>query len=342
MPAGYYNRERAAWIPSDNGRIIKVLSISNGLANLDIDGSGNPANAAALAALNITDAERAQLATLYSPGKSLWRVPVKHFTPWDCNWPFGPPPDATPPNPPSPPKVEIKEDEPECERGSIIECQNQVLGEVVPITGTPFSLHYRSDRVPGHKAGYTVDIPLSGTTVPASLKRIELIIEVAGRQFTQNFAALPNQHYAFAWDGRDGYGNTLQGKQAATVKIGYVYDAVYREPSEFGSAFAAFPSSISIIRNLARQEVTSWQNHSRSIESANVTAHGLGGWTLNVQHRYNSVGLVLQLGNGTTRTSQAIGNSIITTFAGTIGWFPRRQWTRHPSHAWSTWRCGSR
>ena len=28
------------------------------------------------------------------PGQSLWRVPIPHFSPWDCNWPYGPPADA--------------------------------------------------------------------------------------------------------------------------------------------------------------------------------------------------------------------------------------------------------
>ncbi len=34
-------------------------------------------------------------------------------------------------------------------RGSVIGCQNQTLGEDIPIVGTGFSLHYESDRVPG-------------------------------------------------------------------------------------------------------------------------------------------------------------------------------------------------
>ena len=37
-------------------------------------------------------------ATLYAAGQTLWRVPMTHFSPWDCNWPYGPPP----PNPPGP------------------------------------------------------------------------------------------------------------------------------------------------------------------------------------------------------------------------------------------------
>ena len=76
---------------------------------------------------------------------------------------------------------------------SIIECQNQILGEVVDVTGTPFTLNYRSDRVPGRIASNTLEIPLSEDTVPASLKRIELEIRVAGQSFQQTFPAAANR-----------------------------------------------------------------------------------------------------------------------------------------------------
>src|SRR5205085_11485116 len=33
VPVGYYDRLKAAWIPSDNGRVIKILSIDGGAAN---------------------------------------------------------------------------------------------------------------------------------------------------------------------------------------------------------------------------------------------------------------------------------------------------------------------
>src|SRR5262249_21706111 len=144
VPVGFYDRQKAAWIASDNGRVIQILNISNGLAELDLDGSGMPADAGALAQLNITEAERQRLAGLHQSGQSLWRVPITHFSPWDCNWPFGPPSDAESPNQPHP-KSDDREDKPCAGAGSLIECQNQVLGEMVDITGSRFSLHYRSD-----------------------------------------------------------------------------------------------------------------------------------------------------------------------------------------------------
>ena len=84
VPLGSYDRATDVWHDAPNGRIVKILSITNGMADLDIDGSGNPASAAALAALGITDAERTQLAQTYQVGQTMWRVQIPHFTePWD-------------------------------------------------------------------------------------------------------------------------------------------------------------------------------------------------------------------------------------------------------------------
>ena len=94
VPTGYYDKGKAVWVPSDNGRIIKILSVSGGMADLDTDGDDTADNNSAL---GITVTEREQLASLYQVGQALWRVPIAHFTPWDCNWPYGPPTGATPP-----------------------------------------------------------------------------------------------------------------------------------------------------------------------------------------------------------------------------------------------------
>ena len=36
----------------------------------------------------------------------------------------------------------------------------QILGEAIGVAGTPFALHYASDRVPGRRAAYELDVPL--------------------------------------------------------------------------------------------------------------------------------------------------------------------------------------
>ncbi|WP_438031829.1 hypothetical protein [Sorangium sp. So ce204] len=146
------------------------------------------------------------------------------------------------------------------ESGSVVECENQILGESVPLAGTPFELHYRSDRVPGRKAAYALTIPLSRRGVPASLERIDLVVEVAGRRFEERFACPcePDSETTFTWDGRDAFGRTVEGAQPVTVRVGYVYPGIYMEPAERRRAFAAF-SSTPIVGTMTREDVTLWK-----------------------------------------------------------------------------------
>ena len=75
--------------------MIKILAINAGLADIDSNGDDLADDAPTLAALGITTAERQQLAALYTPDQSLWRMPIPHFTDWDANWGWGPPLGAT-------------------------------------------------------------------------------------------------------------------------------------------------------------------------------------------------------------------------------------------------------
>ena len=97
VPLGYYDGERGAWVPNDNGRVVKIVSITAGKVDLDTDGDGVADNNPAL---GITDAERERLAGLYDAGQSLWRMPIRHFSSWDANWPWGAPPGSKPPGSP--------------------------------------------------------------------------------------------------------------------------------------------------------------------------------------------------------------------------------------------------
>ena len=97
VPAGYYDRAKSAWVASKDGRVMKVLSVTGGMADLDVKGTGIAADATLLAKFGITDAERQQIASLFAVGASFWRVPTAHFTAWDHNMPYGRPLDAVPP-----------------------------------------------------------------------------------------------------------------------------------------------------------------------------------------------------------------------------------------------------
>ena len=236
VPAGYYDRLVGRWVGSGNGLVIGILGVTGGEADLDLDGSGTVASASALGALGITDAERQQLAALYAPGQSLWRVPVTHFTPWDYNWPFGPPPDATAPNQPPPDWNKPPVDDPCQKAGSIIGCETQSLGEEIGVTDTPFRLRYQSERQRGFSDGRTLSMSLSGDHIPHSLKSIDLSIQVAGQFQFLTFPPATNLRHTFNWDGRDGYGRSAYGAQPVSVNLCYNYGGYYYAS---GSAFAA-------------------------------------------------------------------------------------------------------
>ncbi|MBP8297822.1 MAG: hypothetical protein KAX84_17045, partial [Burkholderiales bacterium] len=308
VPVGYYDRDKVAWVPSQSGRVIKILSITTGMANIDADGDGQADGAAVLTALGVTDAERQQLATLYAVGQTLWRMQTTHFSTWDCNWPFGPPPDAIKPDRPRP-KSDGRPKGPCDDNGSIITCESQSLGETINVTGTPFSLHYSSDRARGRKGAYRLQIPLSGATLPASLVRIELTVAIAGRQFAQTFPASINQSHEFEWDGMDAYGRSLEGAAIATVRVGYVYGGVYQKTTRFG-----YNGDGAISGSQSRQEVTLWQE-SRS--TLGVFRGQVGGWMLDVHHTYDPVAKTLYRGNGRRQDGQDALGAVMHTVAGT-------------------------
>jgi RHS repeat-associated protein len=298
IPVGYYDRARAQWIPAPDGRVIAVLGVSDGLADLDIDGDGAADSEAELSALGVTTGERSTLVELYAPGATLWRVLIDHFTPWDCNWPYGPPSDAV-----APPDGELiaDTDETDLDRdcGSSIGCQNQTLAEELPVAGTPFRLHYQSDRVRGRIAGRTIDIPLSGSSVPASLKRIDLKVAVAGQVFKQTFPAQANLVHRFLWDGRDAYGRSVQGRQVAQVDVTFVYPGIRQSPADFARSFGLVSAAGGTLgSSRQRTEVSLSRSWSVPLGAVYASDLSMGGWDLDVHHSFDPVARVLYEGSG--------------------------------------------
>lgn len=305
VPVGYYDRERAVWVPSKNGRVIEILSVDNGLAVLDVDGSGNPADQAQLNDLGITEAERQQLANLYQPGKTLWRSPITHFTPWDCNWPVGPPIGATPP-PATAPKTlngnqpANSDDENQCP-GCTISPQAQTVSEEIPIMGTPYSLHYRSDRVPGRKTKSIVNIPVSGESIPGSLESIALSIDIVGQNVEESFSPQPNLSYTFEWDGFDGFGRKVYGNATANITVTYLYPcSYYSAPEDFYSAWAQSGDTSSVIgtRN-GCQSIALANRWQVTLESPLTPPVAVAGdWSLNIHHTWLANQSRLLFGDG--------------------------------------------
>ena len=322
VPTGYYDRDVGCWVPSDNGRVVRILEITGGRAMLDADGDGAADTDAQLTALGVEPGEQETLAGLYGAGATLWRVPIPHFSPWDCNWPYGPPEDASGPTGPGPrgagpggssgpsgggpsggggPSSNGGSD---C--GSIIDVDNQILGESLGISGTPFRLHYHSDRVRGYRVGNVIQIPLIGDSVPPSLRSIGAQIEVAGRKIDYQFPAAPSQQLTFEWDGLDRFGQLVSGRHDALVTVRYTYPAIYqRTPDQFDKAFAKL-SGIPVLNDRDRGEVSIARrtlSPSTRVGTWDAFAEGLGGWTIGVHHGLDA-GQTVFLGNGRRRDIQ--------------------------------------
>jgi RHS repeat-associated protein len=290
VPSGYYDEARAAWVASDNGRVLEIVGAGGAI---DADGDGAADSASALAALGIDAAERTRLAGLYAVGESLWRVPIAHFSKWDLNWGWSPPADAEPP-----PLPDLDNSPAGCgtmmQSGSIIDCSSQTLGEDVPVVGTPFSLAYRSNRVPGRAVERKVEIPVSPGTLPTAVRGIKLEVTVGGRIQALTFPPEPNQSYTFHWDGRDAYGRTTNGEAAVTVRLGYTYDGVYAETPRFGYDGNGIP----ITGDWTRMQVTLWSVWRGRLGAWDARGTGLGAWTLTAHHRYDPFSHTLYRGDG--------------------------------------------
>jgi len=325
VPTGYYDTQKQTWVPSENGRVIKILGTDvNGLATIDSDGDQHEDDAAGL---NITNDERLTLASLYAAGTTLWRARVTHFTPWDCNWPYAPPPGACgpdtscdgKPNDPLPGDPDAPTN-PCLTNGSIIECEAQILGERIPVVGTPFYLHYQSDRTPGRSGQYTIKIPLGGPNLPTTVKRIELRVAVAGRVFPYSYSCPGSCPaglvHTFTWDGVDAFGNKPRGRQPVTIDVGYAYGVVYTAPANFDQAFGA-PSTIEITGTPYRNDVTYWRRWEQLIGGGwDGRAQALGGWSLTLQHAYDPNGRTLYRGDGARRNATSIPLTVKTVAGG--------------------------
>ncbi|MGD9234231.1 MAG: hypothetical protein PVH67_10255, partial [Desulfobacterales bacterium] len=314
VPLGYYDRDRGVWVPEENGRVVKLLDTNaDGIVDaLDSDGDDQPddLNGNGTFTDEIKGLENQQK---YQPDSTFWRVAVTHLTPWDCNWPYGPPADATPP----PGDIPIADQQqPELKicptnTNSFVDDRGRIFNEDIPIPGTDMTLHYASNRVEGYQT--SISVPASGETIPSSLKSIIVNIKVAGRTFEQILNPLPNQNVEFIWDGLDYLGKPVNGSILAHISVGFLYNAVYYDARNFDQAFAQAGDQITSIRT--RQEVISWRHNNLTVYSEIKSKGVIGeGWTFSSQHQVSPINLyTLHKGDGTIIKNDA---QVIRTVAG--------------------------
>ncbi|MDF1551505.1 MAG: MopE-related protein [Deferrisomatales bacterium] len=320
VPVGYYDRERAVWVPSDNGVVVKLLDTdSDGVVDA-LDSTGDDL-ADDLDGDSVFTDEVIGLenSVLYAVNSTYWRAEVTHFTPWDHNWPYGPPVGAIPPNPVAPASAQPQATPPLASQTNPTTCMNsfveplaRAFHEDIPIPGTDVALHYSSSRVPGRKTLITV--PASGETIPPNLQSILVKVEVAGRQLSASLAAAPNQKAELAWDGLDVFGRSVLGATKARVRTGFVYEAVYYSAlDDFARAFARAGDSATGI--VSRDLVVIWKDSVISLASPYLGDGTLGkGWTLTPHHQTAPGQSLLFKGDGSL--SGSASSMLMQTMAG--------------------------
>ena len=303
VPFGSYDTKLGRWVSEENGIVVRIASIEDGKAVVSPPG------------VVTSDAEREVLANLYTVGQELWRAETAHFTPMDENWPPGFPADARETSSDGVQQNTPLNGDPSATCGSVIECETQVLGEIIDLVGSPFSLHYRSDRVPGHEASRTIRIPITDDDPPGSLTRVDVVVDVAGQRSEFSFPPDPNQPlFEFTWDGLDAFGRAVSGTKRGDVRIGYVYQATYQEPSDVGQSFEE-PSATRVEIRWGRKEAIAWRDFETRFGALDARGFGIAGWTLSPHHFYDPDGRILYRGDG--RTRRALGlNRVIRHVAG--------------------------
>ncbi len=316
IPAGYYDREKSVWVPQPDGLVVRIHSVTDGMANLvlkpDVD---VPATAAELAEVGIADWERSHLASRYSVGATLWRLALDHFSPCDFNLAFvGPRPEDAP----QPTPVIQRPQCPTLATGSIIDCQGRVLAEEIEAGDTGLTLRYQSDRVKGggaHARDVEIVIP---SAPPEGTRRRFLEVFVGRRQALHMLIPDGMTRYVYQWDGRDAEGRIWPGPIAVTywishdINIPYLVTTWQSRSSSFGQLACSGGCSCSSGSGgtILGSETIFVRNPNGAFTSSrkrvilgehSVESYGLMGWNFVNHHQYSPVTKTVYFGDGRVR-----------------------------------------
>ncbi len=319
VPTGFYDRVTGRWVATNDGVVLRILGYVGGTAQVSISADNTPASATQLAPLGVTPAELVALAAqqaYYPVGTTLWRVPLSHFSPYDCNWPYDIAAGATLPDAPTPDLASQRSCDgagPSIRRGTLIHCENQSVAEEFPVAGTEMTLRYQSDRVLDFEAARRLRFPIRSTLPPAEADDIRVSVDVAGRHFEELLpTTTPTSFYEFdGWDGLDWTGQPAHGPVPATIEVCHRYPATGFNPSgpgftisglatqaaerTFGDWGVASGSSIALDREEMRAELcTRTQTTLEVFDSQHL--HQLGGLALSARHVTASGGLYMGSG----------------------------------------------
>ncbi|XP_067120237.1 teneurin-m-like isoform X3 [Centruroides vittatus] len=169
------------------------------------------------------------------------------------------------------------------ERNSIL-AESQVVQESLAIPGTELYLVYHSSRVGGYLS--TIQLQLTPDVIPPTLRMVHLRISIEGILFEKKFEADPGIKFTYAWNRRNVYRQKVYGIASATVHVGYEY--------------ATCPQII-------------WEVQTTQVSGHDMSISEIGGWNLDIHHRYNFHEGILQKGDGSNIYLKNKPKVLITT-----------------------------
>ena len=164
--------------------------------------------------------------------------------------------------------------------------EGKIVQESIAIPGTDVNLIYHSNRGSGYLS--TIDLTLTNDRIPSSLRLVHLKISLEGNLFEQIFEAVPHISYTYSWNRRNVYRQKVYGVATATVSVGYEY--------------LNCPQII-------------WEVQTVEVAGHDMSISEIGGWNLDIHHRYNFHEGILQKGDGSTLYLKKLP-SIMTTLMG--------------------------
>lgn len=153
---------------------------------------------------------------------------------------------------------------------SAILVESQVVQESINIPGTSLNLMYHSSKATGYVS--TIELQLTPEKIPPTLHRIHLRISIEGILFEKTFEADPSIKFTYAWNRLNIYKQKVYGVTTALVRVGYQYNDC--------------PSII-------------WNIQTTKLSGHDMTISQIGGWNLDIHHRYNFHDGIIQMGDGT-------------------------------------------
>lgn len=289
IPHGSYDAAHGRWVPESDGRVVAITRSASG--ECSFDGAVVPGAEAATVCdgLEIPSGET----------HSYWRVAgVTHFSAIDLNLAalfnrlfavlsaLGRGVVAF------------------CGGGSTVFCESQAVGEMLPITGTPYQLTYSSERQRGREIAYTVAVdPLGGATeLPSTLRAIWVHLHVAGRVIKMNFedpsVLLSSPRVRIVWDGTDAEGRVVLGPQPAVLRVGYIHQASYGAPPEGDGNFGRGVGLSAETLDGDGRQIIVWQSLPTELGTVDDRVAGIGGWNVDVHHVYDRYSGTVWTGGG--------------------------------------------